>query len=100
MHGFINTFGAGIFTSNFPNPSNSQEKYRMFILLCHMIDEQNSGNFTFDNEKMLWKVEDERHTVFEFGNKSINSCRTDMMISYGSCSFQEPIDDLKQLGWM
>ena len=47
MHGFINTFSAGVFTSKFPNPENSKEKYRMFILLSHMIDEQDSQNFEF-----------------------------------------------------
>ncbi|MEC8875238.1 MAG: hypothetical protein VYE50_01530 [Candidatus Thermoplasmatota archaeon] len=100
MHGFINTFGAGIFTSNFPNPSNSQEKFRMFILLSHMIGDQKPENFEFRKKGMVWKVGDERGTIFEFDNESILNCRNKKMISYGSCSFQEPIDDLKQLGWM
>ena len=100
MHGFINTFGAGIFTSNFPNPSNSQEKFRMFILLSHIIGDQKPENFEFRKKGMVWKVGDDRGTTFEFDNESINNCRKKVMISYGSCSFQEPIDDLKQLGWM
>ena len=100
MHGFINAFGAGVFTSKFPNPENLKEKYRMFILLSHMIDEQDGKNFRFTDEKMIWKVGDDRDTVFEFDNENIKDCRKKRMISYGSCSFQEPIDDLKQLGWM
>jgi len=100
MHGFINAFGAGVFTSKFPNPENSKEKYRMFILLSHMTDEQDGKNFKFTDEKMIWKVGDDRDTVFEFDNENIKDCRKKRMISYGSCSFQEPIDDLKQLGWM
>ena len=100
MHGFINTFGAGVFTSKFPEPRNSKEKFRMFILLSHMIDEQDSKNFEFTDEKMIWKVGDDRDTVFEFDNENVDDCRRKRMISYGSCSFQEPIDDLKQLGWM
>ena len=100
MHGFINTFGAGVFTSNFPNPENPQERFRMFILLSHLIGEQAADNFDFGDRGMIWKVGDERDSVFEFDNASIRNCREKNMISYGSCSFQEPIDDLKQLGWM
>jgi len=100
MHGFINTFGAGAFTSKFPEPRNSEEKFRMFILLSHMVGEQEANNFGFTDNKMIWKVGDDRETVFEFDVETIGNCRKKRMISYGSCSFQEPIDDLKQLGWM
>ena len=100
MHGFINAFGAGIFTSNFPNPENSQERFRMFILLSHLIGEQVADNFDFGDKGMIWKMGDDRDSIIEFDNDSIRNCRGKNMISYGSCSFQEPIDDLKQLGWM
>jgi len=100
MHGFVNTFGAGIFATTFPTPRNSQEKYRMFILLSHMIDDQNAENFSFSNDSMTWKVGDDRGTQFEISADNIGEARKNSMISYGSCSFQEPIDDLTQLGWM
>jgi len=99
MHGFINTFGAGIFATTFPKPKNSQEKYRMFILLSHMIDDQNAENFNFTNDSLIWKVRDDRDTEFEIETKKIKVVREKGMISYGSCSFQEPIDDLSKLGW-
>ena len=100
MHGFINTFGAGIFATIFPKPNNLQEKYRMFILLSHMIDDQNAENFSFTNNSLIWKVGDDRDTEFEIDDEKIKTARKKNMISYGSCSFQEPIDDLSQLGWM
>ncbi len=100
MHGFINTFGAGIFATTFPKPNNLQEKYRMFILLSHMIDDQNAENFSFTNNSLIWKVGDDRDTEFEIDDEKIKTAREKNMISYGSCSFQEPIDDLSQLGWM
>ena len=100
MHGFVNTFGAGIFATTFPTPKNSQEKYRMFILLSHMIDDQNAENFSFSNDSMTWEVGDDRGTQFEISAENIEDVRKNGMISYGSCSFQEPIDDLTQLGWM
>ena len=100
MHGFINTFGAGIFATTFPTPKNSQEKYRMFILLSHMIADQNAENFSFNNDSMSWKVRDDRDTEFEIDAEKIENARKKGMMSYGSCSFQDPIDDLTQLGWM
>ena len=46
MHGFINMFCASTFASTFPKPENEQEKFRMFILLSHMIDCQNESDLT------------------------------------------------------
>jgi hypothetical protein len=65
-----------------------------------MIDDQNAENFSFGNDSMSWKVEDDRDTTFEIDAEKIETARKKGMISYGSCSFQEPIDDLTQLGWM
>ena len=65
-----------------------------------MIDDQNAENFSFANDSMTWKVGDDRDTQFEIDGETIENARRNGMISYGSCSFQEPIDDLTQLGWM
>ena len=65
-----------------------------------MIDDINAENFIFDDEKLTWKVRDNRDTRFEMGMEEIKNAREKQVISYGSCSFEEPIDDLKQLGWM
>ena len=72
----------------------------MFIFLSHIIDNQNAENFSFINNSMIWKVGDDRDTQFEIDSEKIENARRNGMISYGSCSFQEPIDDLTQLGWM
>jgi len=100
MHGFINMFSASAFASTFPKPNNEQEKFRMFILLSHMIDCQNESDFEFTDDKMTWKVGDDRDSRFEITNETIEKSRQNNGISFGSCSFQEPMDDLKQLGWM
>ena len=60
----------------------------------------NADNFSFTKDSMTWKVGDNRDTRFEIDAKTIQNARKKGMISYGSCSFQEPIDDLSQLGWM
>ena len=100
MHGFINIFSATVFASTFPKPNNEQEKFRMFILLSHMIDCQNESDFDFTDDKMTWKVGDDRDSRFEISKEIIEKSRENTAISFGSCSFQEPIDDLTQLGWM
>tara|TARA_B100000953_G_scaffold265178_2_gene232704 strand:- start:3119 stop:4126 length:1008 start_codon:yes stop_codon:yes gene_type:complete len=100
MHGFINMFSASIFATNFPTPESKQEKFRMFILLSHMIDCQNDSDFEFLDEKLVWNVSDDRDSKFEITKETIEKSRSNSAISFGSCSFQEPIDDLTQLGWM
>ena len=100
MHGFINTFTASIFASTFPIPKTDQEKFRMFILLSHMIDDQTPENFSFQEENIIWQVGDDRETTFELTTENIANARKENAISYGSCSFEEPIDDLAELGWM
>lgn len=100
MHGFINMFSASAFASTFPKPENEQEKFRMFILLSHMIDCQNESDFEFSDDNMTWKVGDDRDSRFEISNETIKKSRENTAISFGSCSFQDPIDDLTQLGWM
>ena len=72
----------------------------MFMLLSHMIDCQNETDFKFEDNKMTWKVGDDRDSRFEISKETIVKSRENMAISFGSCSFQEPIDDLIQLGWM
>ena len=37
---------------------------------------------------------------YQFSKEIIGKSRQNTAISFGSCSFQEPIDDLTQLGWM
>ena len=100
MHGFINMFSASALATTFPKPDNEQEKFRMFILIAHMIDCQNEEDFEFLEDKMIWKVRDDRDSRFEIKNETIEKSRQNNGISFGSCSFQEPMDDLKQLGWM
>jgi len=49
---------------------------------------------------MTWKVGDDRDSRFEISKEIIEQSRENTAISFGSCSFQEPMDDLTQLGWM
>ena len=49
---------------------------------------------------MMGNVVDDRDSRFEISKEIIERSRENTAISFGSCSFQEPMDDLSQLGWM
>ncbi|HMQ67908.1 MAG TPA: hypothetical protein PKA90_02910 [Ignavibacteria bacterium] len=81
MHGFVNVFGAGI-TAMRHNITNEG--------LTEMLDDGNPDNFKFTDDSFTWKG-------WETEIDDIVYARNDLVISYGSCSFTEPIDDLKSL---
>lgn len=80
MHGFINVLMAGALA------------WRGFRLLEPVIAERDPAAFRFDREAH-WR--DERLTIAE-----IERARSEFVHSIGSCSFEEPIQDLEELGWM
>jgi hypothetical protein len=77
MHGFLNVFLAA-------------------AMLDHadaILAEQDARAFAFDDEGASWRG----HRVT---TDALATMRRDFGISFGSCSFEEPINDLKELGWL
>ncbi|MEO8383127.1 MAG: hypothetical protein ABI779_25950 [Acidobacteriota bacterium] len=77
MHGFLNVFLAA-------------------ALLDHAEDllaETDPWSFTFADEGATWRG----HTV---STAELTTLRRDFATSFGSCSFEEPIGDLRELGWL
>jgi len=56
-----------------------------------IVEDEDAGHFLFDDEGFRWK--DLRATTAE-----IVAARQHAVISFGSCSFDEPRDDLRNLG--
>lgn len=81
MHGFVNVFGAGIIAMRH-NISDSDLK--------EILSDENPDNFNFSDEYFSWK--DWKASIQE-----IVLARKDLMLSFGSCSFDEPVEDLKNL---
>ena len=81
MHGFINVFGAGIIAMRH-NISDSGLK--------EIIDDENPDNFVFTDECFSWKD-------WKISPEEIDFARKNLMISFGSCSFDEPLEDLVEL---
>lgn len=77
MNGFLNVF-----------LSAALPQFAEKILL-----EENPRAFAFDNAGAWWR--DRRISIEE-----LTRVRTHVAISFGSCSFEEPVADLKEIGWL
>ncbi|MGB9204952.1 MAG: hypothetical protein WCB94_13425 [Terriglobales bacterium] len=80
MHGFVNVFLAAAFLRAGMNAN----------LAVQLLDEQSARAFQFDLDGARWR---ERR----LSRDEIATARRDFSISFGSCSFTEPIDDLRSL---
>jgi hypothetical protein len=82
MHGFLNVFLAAALL----RARRTDEAGAAAIL-----ESTDSGAFKFTDEGVRW------HERFLEATE-LASVRETFALSYGSCSFDEPIDDLKKLG--
>lgn len=76
MHGFLNVFLAAAMTEDAEA----------------ILRESDKSAFTFDDDGAAWRSR--RVTIDEL------KAMREFAISFGSCSFEEPIGDLKELGWL
>lgn len=84
MHGFVNVFMAGVLAYALHlEPEDIQA----------VIEEQDARQFHFLDEGASWN--DAFATVSE-----IAAARRSRVISFGSCSFDEPREDLRRLHWL
>jgi len=81
MHGFLNVFLAAAFL-------RAGMDARMAV---ELLNEASTAAFHFDSYGVLWR----QHRL---GLADISTTRRDLAISFGSCSFTEPVDDLRALG--
>lgn len=81
MHGFLNVLGAGVLAAEHRwSEAQTQE----------MLAEEEPGSFLFDDEMMQWR--DWKITTTQI------AARRQLVTSLGSCSFDEPRDDLREIG--
>ena len=77
MHGFVNLFMAAALP---------HEAERILV-------EEDPGAFRFDDDIASWRDKG-------VATSHLAQVRSEFAIAFGSCSFEEPIDDLHALGWM
>lgn len=81
-HGFLNLFAASVFGLS----GGCDEAQMMGIL-----SETSAAAFSFDEDGLSW--DGNRANI-----EAIERARRRLIVSFGSCSFEEPIDDLRTLG--
>ncbi|HMD20459.1 MAG TPA: hypothetical protein VKH40_09065, partial [Alloacidobacterium sp.] len=83
MHGFVNVFVAA--TVAYQGASVDE--------MIDVLNEQSSTAFQWEKNMLKWRN-------YLLSTKQIKAARQNFAISFGSCSFTEPVDDLKTLGWL
>lgn len=81
MFGFLNVFVAALFARE--GLDNTA--------LRSLLEERDATGFSFSSAGVTWRG----HTV---SAAAVRSARTDSAVSFGSCSFTEPVADLSSLG--
>jgi hypothetical protein len=84
MHGFMNVFlGGALLAAGEVDEAG----------LVAVLEETDAGAFSFDDEGAAWR--DRRAPTGR-----IAEIRSGFLAGFGSCSFEEPVADLKGLGWL
>ncbi|MDQ3180508.1 MAG: hypothetical protein M3Q33_08310 [Acidobacteriota bacterium] len=82
MNGFLNVFLAAGFLRQGYKPS----------LISELLEDEWAESFLFDADGVLWRQE---HFI---STSQLQMLRKKNIISFGSCSFEEPIADLQEIG--
>ena len=80
MHGFLNVFLASAFAKTGANLEEMME----------LLNEESFDAFTFEDGGIRWRKN-------EFRSELLAETRRTFAIAFGSCSFEEPVEDLKAL---
>ena len=83
MHGFVNVFVAASFAWH------GMEREDITAVL----DERDPRGFEFGGDGLRWRGR-------SLSSLQIDSARREFAHSFGSCSFEEPLADLRELGWL
>jgi hypothetical protein len=83
MHGFVNVFLAAVLAYRGEDA----------LALTGTLDERHASAFVFGEDNVRWHG-------FDAGVDEIEATRREFAISFGSCSFAEPLEEVKALGWL
>ncbi|WP_136808872.1 hypothetical protein [Desulfosediminicola flagellatus] len=82
QHGFINVFGASLLYAANRLPEDQ-------IIEC--LEDEDATNIHFTDEQFSWKS-------YTLSTSEIDTLRENRIVSFGSCSFEEPLEGLAGLG--
>lgn len=83
MHGFLNVFLAA--TLLYFGGATSEAR--------QLLEEESPEAFTRSSDGIEWRS-------FHWTKEQLRSVRNNFAISFGSCSFEEPLHDLEAMGWL
>ncbi|HEX5282599.1 MAG TPA: hypothetical protein VFW30_00635 [Bryocella sp.] len=83
MHGFLNVFSAAMAAYEGADEG----------LVSEILSDENRSNFDAGESELRWR---ER----SFSTEEIQQMREGFLAGFGSCSFEEPIDELRSMGWI
>jgi hypothetical protein len=83
MHGFVNVFVAAAFAW--------QRAQRDIVI--NVLNDGEAAGFQFLPGELRWRG-------MSIASREIRAARHDFAHSFGSCSFVEPVADLRMLGWL
>jgi hypothetical protein len=86
MHGFVNLFTAALY-HQFAKDGDRSER------LLEILADRDRASWSFTDDAMRWRE-------FSVKTASIAMARKHLAVAFGSCSFDEPTDDLTALGWL
>jgi hypothetical protein len=90
MHGFINLYVAAALAYQ----RQSRQQSVSAAEIRRVVEDEDAANFSFNRGSGLsWRGE-------EVECRAIADARRRLITSFGSCSFDEPRDDLRTLGWL
>jgi hypothetical protein len=84
MHGFINVFVAAVL--------NRVHELKHDTVV-EILNDTEAGHFRFDDDRLAWR---ELHA----DRDAVARAREETIVAFGSCSFDEPREDLRALGWL
>jgi hypothetical protein len=83
MHGFVNLFCASALIHFGGEAGEAAE----------LLEEQDPSAFRVTPDAVAWRS-------LRWSSEQLTETRKKFFRSYGSCSFEEPIRDLEELGWL
>jgi hypothetical protein len=87
MYGYLNVFLAAAILAQRGEPSEA----------ARLLNESDASAFTIDEYQVLWR--DAQHVV-TLDRTLLQRVRDSVLVSFGSCSFTEPVEETRALGWI
>ena len=89
MHGFLNVFVAAAAAWTLAGSSDDRGR----ATVAGILSETSPAAFVFDDGGVAWRD-------LRVGIASLEACRGQFAMAFGSCSFEEPVSELETLGYL